>query len=138
MCIAKEPRNMPQERSSGASPGRDGGSARNPGAGLAAMVRAHRRLAGLTQRQLAALAGISVAALRDLEQGRIRQPRAESVARLARVLGLDPGPARQLGWAVQDAGAIPVGCRSFAGTGVSCGVGSLRVVGEDPSPGVRV
>jgi DNA-binding SARP family transcriptional activator len=59
------------------------------GAGLGALVREHRRAAGLTQRQLADRSGLSVAAVRDLEQGRSRRPRAGSLAVLARALGLD-------------------------------------------------
>jgi putative ABC transport system permease protein len=57
------------------------------------------------------------------------------------VIGYDPsarhaGPSRLVGGRQPGAGeAIVDGCRSFAGTGVSCGVGSLRVVGEDPSLG---
>jgi DNA-binding SARP family transcriptional activator/DNA-binding transcriptional regulator YiaG len=83
MCAALGSRDMPQERSSGAH-------ALDPGAGLGAVVRARRQVAGLTQQQLATLAGVSVAALRDLEQGRSRRPRRQSIAKLATVLGLDP------------------------------------------------
>jgi DNA-binding SARP family transcriptional activator/DNA-binding XRE family transcriptional regulator len=81
----------------------------NPGAGAlgsgwAAQVRAGRRAAGLTQQQLAEAAGVSVGALRDLEQDRTTRPRGEFVRRLSNVLGLAPdqpdgrrpagGPAR--------------------------------------------
>src|ERR1700683_4289472 len=54
------------------------------------LVRAYRGETGLTQRQLAARAGLSVAALRDFEQYRRRWPRPDSLAALAAALGLDP------------------------------------------------
>jgi DNA-binding SARP family transcriptional activator/DNA-binding XRE family transcriptional regulator len=56
---------------------------------LSALVREYRRAAGLTQRQLARRSGLSIAAVRDLEQGRRYRPRSESVAALAGALGLD-------------------------------------------------
>lgn len=55
---------------------------------LACLVRSHRKGAGLTQRQLADLAGIGLGTLEDLEQGRTARPRREALARLARVLQL--------------------------------------------------
>src|SRR5215469_1643474 len=62
---------------------------------LAELVRDRRRAAGLTQRQLATAAGVSVGVVRDLEQGRTGQPRRRSVERISAALrvGLDPdGP----------------------------------------------
>jgi DNA-binding SARP family transcriptional activator/tetratricopeptide (TPR) repeat protein/DNA-binding XRE family transcriptional regulator len=53
------------------------------------LVRSYRREAGLTQRELAVKAGLSVAALRDFEQSRRRRPRPRSLAALAGALGLD-------------------------------------------------
>jgi DNA-binding SARP family transcriptional activator/DNA-binding XRE family transcriptional regulator len=52
-------------------------------------IRRSRRLAGLTQAELATAADLSIGLIRDLEQGRTRSPRWESVEALARVLGLD-------------------------------------------------
>jgi DNA-binding SARP family transcriptional activator/tetratricopeptide (TPR) repeat protein/transcriptional regulator with XRE-family HTH domain len=68
-------------------------------AGLASLVRSRRRAAGLTQLQLADAAGVSVGAVRDLEQGRTEQPRQRSVQRIAAALGValepgSPGPGR--------------------------------------------
>src|SRR5215831_14788865 len=63
---------------------------------LAALVRDHRRAAGLTQGQLARSSGMSRAAIRDLEQGRTRRPRPGSLARLTAALGLDTAQAREL------------------------------------------
>jgi len=53
------------------------------------LVRTYRREAGLTQKELAAKARLSVAALRDIEQSRRRRPRPSSLAALADALGLD-------------------------------------------------
>src|SRR5215469_7919149 len=55
---------------------------------LAVLLRTQREGAGLTQRELASQAGISLGALQDLEQGRTSRPRRQSLDRLAAVLGL--------------------------------------------------
>jgi DNA-binding SARP family transcriptional activator len=57
---------------------------------LADLISQHRRLAGLSQRELADAAGISIGVIRDLEQGVTSQPRATSISRLASALQLDP------------------------------------------------
>jgi DNA-binding SARP family transcriptional activator/DNA-binding XRE family transcriptional regulator len=54
-----------------------------------ALVQAYRREAGMTQRELAAKAGLSVAALRDIEQLRRHWPRPRTLAALCHALGLD-------------------------------------------------
>jgi tetratricopeptide (TPR) repeat protein/transcriptional regulator with XRE-family HTH domain len=59
------------------------------GARLGGLVRGWRRAAGLTQRELAARSGLSVSAVRDLEQGRSHRPHPGSLAALAGALGLD-------------------------------------------------
>ncbi len=59
-------------------------------------VRSYRREAGLTQRQLAAKAGLSVGALRDIEQSRRTRPRAASLASLVSALELGPAQAANL------------------------------------------
>jgi DNA-binding SARP family transcriptional activator/tetratricopeptide (TPR) repeat protein len=59
----------------------------------AALLREHRRTAGLSQRRLADLAQVSVGVVRDLEQCRTSRLRAESIRRLADALGLDQGSA---------------------------------------------
>ena len=68
----------------------ENGSAGALGGEWAAQVREARRVAGLTQLQLAEAAGVSVGALRDLEQDRTARPRREFVRRLGDVLGLIP------------------------------------------------
>jgi len=55
------------------------------------LLRTHRLQAGLTQQQLADFAMLSVRAIRDLECGRTRSPRAETVRLLAEGLRLDEG-----------------------------------------------
>ncbi|MDT0615229.1 helix-turn-helix transcriptional regulator [Streptomyces lancefieldiae] len=52
------------------------------------LLRAHRRRSGMTQQQMADLATLSVRAIRDLESGRARRPRQETVRLLADVLRL--------------------------------------------------
>lgn len=56
---------------------------------LARVVRQHRQRAGLSQRALADMAGMSVRTLRDLELGRVSRPRRDTVTRLADSLGLN-------------------------------------------------
>lgn len=60
------------------------------------MIRWYRHKAGLTQCQLAKKAGMSVGAVRDLEQGRRFRPRPDSVTALARALDLDGDQAAGL------------------------------------------
>jgi DNA-binding SARP family transcriptional activator/DNA-binding XRE family transcriptional regulator len=71
----------------------------NPTSQFGSLVRAYRLEAGLTQRELAARAGLSVATLRDLEQSRRHRPRANSLAAIAHALSLDPDQAASLGQA---------------------------------------
>lgn len=52
-------------------------------------MRERRLSAGLTQRDLATAAGVSIGALRDIEQGRTWCPRWGSVAAIAAALGMD-------------------------------------------------
>jgi DNA-binding SARP family transcriptional activator/DNA-binding XRE family transcriptional regulator len=63
---------------------------------LRALIRSYRTTAGLTQHDLAAKAGLSTAAVRDLEQGRRSHPRVGSLAALSTALRLDAGQARAL------------------------------------------
>src|ERR1700689_5472506 len=81
--------------SSGMGAWMDGGPGES-GARLGGLVRGWRGMAGLSQRELAARSGLSVTAVRDLEQGRSRRPRAGSLAALARALGLDAEQAAAL------------------------------------------
>src|ERR1700678_3176972 len=53
------------------------------------LVRERRRSAGITQRELAAAAGVSIGALRDLEQGRTWCPRWGVLTAIADALGID-------------------------------------------------
>ena len=69
------------------------------------LLRSCRRAAGLTQQQLARLAGVSMAAIRDLEQGRRLRPRPATVARLGAALKLDFRQASALERAARQPGA---------------------------------
>ncbi|MEU3406190.1 helix-turn-helix domain-containing protein [Streptomyces sp. NPDC006670] len=57
---------------------------------LGSLIRAHRLRIGLTQRELADLSTISVRAIRDLEQGKARRPRTDTVRLMADALRLGP------------------------------------------------
>lgn len=61
---------------------------------LGAWLRGRRAQLGLSQPQLAELAGVSTRTIREIERGRARSPRSPSVLRLVEVLGPDsaPGP----------------------------------------------
>jgi DNA-binding SARP family transcriptional activator/DNA-binding XRE family transcriptional regulator len=72
------------------------------------LVRAYRHEAGLTQRELAAKAGLSVAALRDFEQSRRHRPRANSLAALTSALGLDPDQTVALAAALPRRRPVPL------------------------------
>jgi DNA-binding SARP family transcriptional activator/DNA-binding XRE family transcriptional regulator len=60
------------------------------------LIREFRYRAGLTQREVAALAGISIGGLCDLEQGRVLRPRPDTLRRLASALGLSAFEKAQL------------------------------------------
>lgn len=60
------------------------------------LLRRHREAGALTQRELADVSGVSLAAVRDIEQGRSRRPRRESVAALIDALGLTGPEADRL------------------------------------------
>jgi DNA-binding SARP family transcriptional activator/DNA-binding XRE family transcriptional regulator len=64
--------------------------------GMGRLLRRYREARGLTQRELAAAAGMSLGSLRDLEQGRTRAPRWGTAEKLAAVLGLDPEQRAEL------------------------------------------
>ncbi|MGW7103185.1 helix-turn-helix domain-containing protein [Streptomyces sp. NPDC054838] len=57
---------------------------------VGSLIRAHRLRIGLTQRELADLSTISVRAIRDLEQGKARRPRPDTVRLMADALRLGP------------------------------------------------
>ncbi|WP_158239551.1 helix-turn-helix domain-containing protein [Streptomyces carminius] len=70
---------------------------------LAALLAAHRAGAGLTQEALAAAAGMSVRAVRDLEAGRVRVPQRRSVESLVGALSLTGGNRERFLGAVAEA-----------------------------------
>jgi transcriptional regulator with XRE-family HTH domain len=58
------------------------------GVGFGGLLRAHRMGGLLSQERLAALSGLSPRTIRDLETGRVRRPRGDSIRLLADALGL--------------------------------------------------
>ncbi|MFB6815294.1 BTAD domain-containing putative transcriptional regulator [Streptomyces sp. NPDC056347] len=64
-------------------------------------IRSLRVRASLSQRELAARAGMSTRALRDIENGRVRQPQSGTVRRLVTALGLTDAEAASLRSAVR-------------------------------------
>lgn len=60
------------------------------------MLRTLRLRAGLTQQLLAELSGVSVAGVRDVEQGRVLRPRASTMNRLSAALGLSRADSERL------------------------------------------
>jgi predicted ATPase/transcriptional regulator with XRE-family HTH domain len=75
----------------------DGPAAPADEAPFGALLRRHRRAAGLTQEQLAARAGLSARGVQDLERGARATPQRETVRKLAAALGLSPEAAAVLG-----------------------------------------
>jgi DNA-binding SARP family transcriptional activator/DNA-binding XRE family transcriptional regulator len=65
-----------------------GENGKTPRAGMGSLLKGYRENHGVTQRELAAAVGMSIGALRDLEQGRTRFPRWGIVEELAAALGL--------------------------------------------------
>lgn len=61
---------------------------------FAAVLRARRLIAGLTQKQLADLAGVGVRTVRELERARVGRPQRGTIDLLASALGLT-GAARE-------------------------------------------
>lgn len=74
--------------------GRENGE--KPECGIGALIKRHRQDQQETQRELAEAAGMSVGALRDLEQGRTRSPRWGTVEELAAALALDSDQRAEL------------------------------------------
>jgi len=64
--------------------------------GIGTLIKRYRESLPMTQHELSAAAGISVGALRDLEQGRTRSPRWETVEELTAALGLGPDQRAKL------------------------------------------
>jgi DNA-binding XRE family transcriptional regulator len=62
------------------------------GGAIGPLIRRYRAARGLTQRELARAAGVSIGALRDVEQGRTRWPRWPAFESMAAALGLDQRP----------------------------------------------
>lgn len=99
------------------------GNGSGPRAGMGTLVKQYRDERRVTQRDLATTAGIGIGTLRDLEQGRTRSPRWETMEELAAALGLGPAQRAEL-----------------AQAGRACGLGPVprQARSADPPDGVRV
>jgi DNA-binding SARP family transcriptional activator/tetratricopeptide (TPR) repeat protein/DNA-binding XRE family transcriptional regulator len=104
-----------------------GGCARESADGaFGALVRDRRRAAGLTQQQLAVAAGVSVGAVRDLEQDRTARPHPQTAERLRATLGLGPDEAVDRTGRSAETGDPPAGdARGPHGTVRVCVLGPL-------------
>jgi DNA-binding SARP family transcriptional activator len=91
-----------------------------------ALIQVRRRAAGLTQRALAERSGVSVGAIRDLEQGRTAWPRPGAVPGLARALGLHGRQATLLA-GPQGGGQRDAGPRGERGSHDRGPAGDIRV-----------
>jgi predicted ATPase len=76
--------------------------------GLAGQLLAARRWAGMTQEQLAGLSTVSVRAIRDLEQGRVLQPRHDTLQLLTGAMGLGATRRATLGMTIDGSQADTV------------------------------
>jgi DNA-binding SARP family transcriptional activator len=95
-----------------------------------ALLRAHRRVAQLTQRQVADAAGVSIGVVRDFEQGRSRRLHVSSADSIAVALGLSGRSYRDFTLAVAAKAACQpsASARSRRDTGIECQV-QLTVLG---------
>lgn len=82
----------------------DGDDANGP-----ALLRQIRTSAGLTQEQLAGLAGLHVRTIRGLETAHIHRPRRQSLELIGQALGLDVSTVLRLvsAWGLVDTGVAP-------------------------------
>ena len=70
--------------------------AQGPADQFGELLRTLRRNAGVTQRELADWAGLSAGAIRDLEQGRTKSPKRDSIEAIAAALALSGHDAAKL------------------------------------------
>ncbi|WP_028926296.1 BTAD domain-containing putative transcriptional regulator [Pseudonocardia acaciae] len=82
------------------------------------LVRGRRRLLGLSQREVADRAGMSLRAIRNIELGHVRRPHGESLRRLSHAIGL---PER---WTIQ---VKVLGPLELSGHGDPFTIGSMKV-----------
>jgi transcriptional regulator with XRE-family HTH domain len=87
------------------------------------LLRWHRRRAGLTQKELGGLSGVSPRTIWDLERGRTRRPRCGTVDALARALALDDPPTRPLTVAMLTGDAQDAPC-----PGMTCLIGQASEI----------
>ncbi|MCU7730042.1 tetratricopeptide repeat protein [Actinoplanes sp. KI2] len=96
--------------------------------GFGALLRTSRRAAGLSQQRLADRVGISLAAIRDLEQGRTRRPQRDSVDAIVAALRLAGETETTLRRAAEQSGTVhPVQIRVLGPLRVSRGGADVAV-----------
>ncbi|MDB1090210.1 helix-turn-helix domain-containing protein [Streptomyces sp. ACA25] len=103
---------------------------------LGTLIRSHRLRIGLTQRELADLSTISVRAIRDLEQDRVRRPRTDTVGLIAEGLRLGPRARTALEAAARH-GRTGAGCgHDFEAEAPAPPTAPLPLVGRETETGV--
>jgi len=93
------------------------------------LLRSSRVSAGLTQADLAGRAGVGVAGVRDLEQGRTRRPRPRVARALISALGVTGQSAAALWEVAVRADGVPAGGGGLGGGETSTGAVRIRVLG---------
>jgi DNA-binding SARP family transcriptional activator/tetratricopeptide (TPR) repeat protein/DNA-binding XRE family transcriptional regulator len=89
--------------------------AQEPAGRFGELLRTHRQHAGLTQRELADWAGLSAGAIRDLEQGRTRSPKPDSIDAIAAALTLSGPDAASLHAAAKARRSVTISTPGTAG-----------------------
>lgn len=105
----------------------------DPAQTLGRLIRERRHASGLTQRQLADAAGVSLGGVRDLEQGLTSRPRRPTVERVVGVLCPAPDQAAALLTAVDALAAPPQRAPAASGP-VAPGSTARRVPAGRPGP----
>ncbi|WP_165949383.1 BTAD domain-containing putative transcriptional regulator [Kribbella turkmenica] len=93
------------------------------------LLRTLRRNGGMTQRELANRAGLSAGAIRDLEQGRTRSPKPETIEAIAQALGLSRRRAGTLHGAADVSRTVAVVARNHASNPETPGPVRIGVLG---------
>ncbi|MGW1343437.1 BTAD domain-containing putative transcriptional regulator [Kribbella sp. NPDC002412] len=107
--------------------------ARKPAERFGELLRALRQDGGMTQRQLAEQARLSAGAIRDLEQGRTRRPKQESIEAIATALALNRRDAVRLHAAAKASRSVAVAASDVAGPVRIAVLGPLEVrIGDVP------
>ncbi|MFK4088727.1 NB-ARC domain-containing protein [Kribbella sp. NPDC020789] len=108
------------------------------------LLRKYRKAVGLSQERLAEVSGVSVEAIKTLEAGRRRHPRAQTVDLLCEGLGLGAGERAELREAAArskaglGASRLPVDVADFVGRADQIAAVTGLLTGSGRAPGVVV